>query len=602
MRSGPQLQKEYNSTVFPKGVEILAYPFLKATIGGLTGFIYLLPDIEDEACRRNSVFRERRDRYDKWLNNETRTQESFIIKSIDSILSQDDKRKKYLDMEFLNRRKREITEEYKCNFFPVHYATENLIDWLEDKLFKQVSIDYQMGTATDKNLMAGILHKAVKDLKKVERGALYLAEKCDSADSVINRTLNLVAMKSTYDDSAAIPNIFAWARKWDNVVFDFLEEIIPVIIAKNKTAGMRFVANLALACTGQVLDFIKVKPANWSSIVVDVADVEGFLKKTANLADHKYGKYLLSFIETANVVFAIVGVCSSKSPAELTKNIINLLGALADLSVNCWLTKKIVEKYKATGPLMIASGIIDCVIGIWQMYDEVKTGDIDASLGWMTFAIGGGIIVAGCIIRMTATKAVVASGGTAVKPGAIVIAVGLVLEGIGLIIVACCNNNEIEDWMETCSFGDSFGGKPYKQQIADLNNILCKFEVDAEFNDVEEKFNNRTYVKFIIKPRAIADNSRFVFSNLQGYAYARTSEYVLGNRHDIVSGQSGSENPVLDLANPHNCTIIRDGNRIKKIETTLSYGMDIDEVKGTIALDMGNSSLQGYVNNFVVKA
>ena len=145
--------------------------------------------------------------------------------------------------------------------------------------------------------------------------------------------------------------------------------------------------------------------------------------------------------------------------------------------------------------------------------------------------------------------------------------------------------DEIEDWLNQCEFGRKPSGKSIKEQIQDLNDIMCKLEVDAKFEDVPMKFDNSTYVTFIIEPRVITDNSRITFSNLRGIGEARLSEYIFGNRHDLVSGiATPRNNPVLDLSNPYNCTVSVEDGRITKVETTLAFGMDIDKVKGEISL------------------
>jgi hypothetical protein len=116
------------------------------------------------------------------------------------------------------------------------------------------------------------------------------------------------------------------------------------------------------------------------------------------------------------------------------------------------------------------------------------------------------------------------------------------------------------------------------------------------------RFNNRTAVTFSIEPRALSEYSRFTFSKMQAKAEARILEYIFGDKNDLVTGGSGSPNPVLDLSNPNNCKVYREDGRINKIETTIVYNIDIDEVSGEILLDVNNGSLQGYKKQFSVRA
>lgn len=68
-------------------------------------------------------------------------------------------------------------------------------------------------------------------------------------------------------------------------------------------------------------------------------------------------------------------------------------------------------------------------------------------------------------------------------------------------------------------------GKSLKQQIQELNDILCKFEIDARFEDQAYKFNNETTVTLEIKPRAITDNSKIILTNMRAVAHGRLMEF-----------------------------------------------------------------------------
>ena len=606
-RSGPQILKD--SRQGKSSPDLWRYDFQYAKIAGREGFHLLIPDVPRELRRRNQVFRTRLARYHKWLHESTRVKEAFLFRAVDSIIRQDKKFSSYLNKSRFDQWKKNDIEQYRERFFPVYYAIRNLIHWLESREVAEVLRDYSLGDDSNQQDGIGIYHDGIKDIFYTERGSKHLAKEYNDKDSYLAQSTRLLALKPQYVDRELFSNSYVEIRKWNNVVFGFLEEIAPVIIATERQASLAMIANFIKLKTGTVIEKIRIQPSTLVATTVEVADVDKFLKKAGSIPNTKGGKSVIAFIEGANVALAVYGLARSEDGMEVAKGTVNLVGAALDFGSSNWLVSRALRN--KLGPLtgskfvtgmIFVSGVIDCILGVWGAIDAWREGEFDVFVGWGIFAFGGAIVAAGAAATMFGGKVAVGSGGTLAKFGGAIIVGGLIIEGVGLAVVALCNNDEIEEWLVDCMFGTKPGSKSTSQQIQMLNDILCKFEVEASFKDTEMKFTNYTRVTLKIVPRVLTDNSRIQFSGLQAYAESRWAEILQSRQHHVV-GQSGSKNPLLDLSNPTNCTISRDENgRITKVETKLHYKIDIDEVKGYAEVKINNGTLQGYKRKFSVTA
>ena len=609
-RSGPQIFNEINDrSTKVNRVNLSTYNYLKETVDGLDVCTLLVPDVESEVMRRNSVYRTRLKKYHQWLNNEARTKDAFVHQAVKSILNQDSGKDYYVNMEYFNQWKQNDRRNFRLHFYPVHYAVENLISWLDNSLFKEVLRDYNFGDDEQQEKGLQLYHDGIRDLFYTQSGSSYLSKKYDDTNSYLAQSTRLLALRPEYSDHQLFSNSYIEIRKWGNIAFGFLEEIAPLLVAKEKGGAIAAILELVFRKTGYALQTINVKPTGLVNKTVNVIDVENFLKKIGNVPTTKGGKGLITFLELGNVALAIHGLAGSGSQTEAVKNSINLIGAGLDFSSSNWLIQNALKNKLGTltgtkllNGMILVSGVIDCILGIWEAKNAWEEGEFDVAIGWSIFALGGAIIATGAALKITGAEVTVGSAGTLAEVGIIAVFAGLFVEGVGLLVVLLCNNDEIEDWLTQCKFGTKPSGNSIDQQIQDLNDIMCKFEVEAEFKDIKLKFKNETYVKFIIKPRVINKNSRITFSDLRARGYARLEEYIFGTSHDLVTTWAGSQNPVLDLSDPRNCSIFEEDGRIVKIETNLRYPTDIDEVSGKIKVDVNNGTLQGYEKDFTVSA
>jgi hypothetical protein len=612
-RSGPEILADYrasdkNGRSRRHTPDLFTYDFEPATIAGHEGFHVLRPDVQAELRRRSKIFRTRLAKYQEWLHDIQRTQEAYIHSAVRSVMQQDRSKESYIDKKKYDAWKKADLEQYKRHYWPVHYGLENLLHWLRSRHVKEVLRDYSFGADDHQTAGAELYRDGIKDIFHEKMGAEYLGKEYSDRDSYLAQSTRLLELKPEYITEGAFTNSYVEIRKWNNVVFGLLEEIAPVLVAKEKSRALTMIVNLVAEKTGHVLSTVRVTPSTIDRITVEVADVESFLKKAGSLPNSKGGKAVVTFVEGVNVGLAVYGLSQSSDGFEVAKATVNLIGATLDFGSSNWLViNALKNKFGAlkgarfiTGMIFV-SGVIDCILGIWGVIDAWKEGEYDVAIGWAIFALGGAIVAWGAWTKMIGAQVTVGSGGAAAKPGVAVIVVGLLVEAVGLAVVWLCSNDEIGDWLTGCMFGDKPRGST-TQQIQGLNDILTKFEVDGSFKDTEMRWQNHTCVTVEIKPRVITDRSILRFSNVRALARARWSEYIFGTSKDLVSGGSGSANPVLNLANPHNCSIEREDGRIVKIVTNLHYRMDIDEVLGTIQLDINNGTLQGATQQFALKA
>jgi hypothetical protein len=347
-----------------------------------------------------------------------------------------------------------------------------------------------------------------------------------------------------------------------------------------------------------------------------VIDLQRAVAALDKWPETKSGRGVVTFIEGFNVALAFKGWMEGQPGADKAMKGVNVAGAALDFLSSNWLGKKAVGRLAArtdqwgkigtrTLPVMnVASGIIDAILALWEMKAAYQRGDYDVMIGWAVVAVGGVLVVAGSWMKLAGAKAAAVSAGVAAKPAGGFVVAGLIVEGVGLALVWFLNNDELEDWMARCEFGRAPAGITTGSQIAELNDILCKFEVEADFKDVDFKYENHTAVTLRVKPRAITERSCIRLTGMRGIAKARTAELLnpFSTVRDLQEGMEGAGEAVLRLNELPPTAITRKDGRITEVRTTLQFRMDIDRVKGRVQLELNNGTKQGYTRDFAVEA
>jgi hypothetical protein len=613
-RSGPQIFADYqNGRASP---DLFTYDYRLASLAGGEGFHLLLPDVAREARWRGERYRRRLGRYKGWELDERRSEEAFIHQAIESIVQQKGSTRSQVNAAALDAWKREDVEQYRRRFFPVAFAAESLVQWLEHPAFLALLADHSQGTDGDQQAGVALYAEAIADLHYTEEGVRYLGKQYDDAKSYFHQTTRLLALKPGYQDPAASENLFFEIRKWSNFVYAALEEFAAVVAVKEGEAALTLIISLVEKKNGVTLARIEVQPVEYIARRVTVVDLQQALDKLGKWPETKSGRGVVTFIEAFNVALAFRGFVGSQPGADRTKGGINLAGSALDFLSSNWIFKGAVDRLagrtdvwgkiggRALPVMGVVSGIIDAVLALWEMKAAYERGDRDVMIGWAAVAVGGVLVAVGSGMMLAGAKTAAGSGGLAAKPAGVVVVAGLIVEGVGLALVWLLNNDEIEDWMARSEFGRKPAGSSLRQQIQELNEILCKFEVDADFKDVDFRFDNFTTVTLRIKPRAITDRSCITLTGVRGNAEARFGEMInpFSTTKDLRVGMQGWGDAVIRLNELPLTAISRKDGRITEVRVPLHFRIDIDEVVGRAKLDLNNGTKQGYALDFKVEA
>ena len=611
-KSSAQLTSDYRSG---KSITINMFDFQRVKLGGRDGLRMFTPNAFAEALRRSARYLGRLSKYHAWRDDTARCKEAFIHRTVRTIVERESRYSSYVDPAKLKKWSTGDSEQYRKHFFPVDYAVKDVIDWLEDRRLVESLRDYSFGTDEQRQEAWETYGKAIHKLHLTPQGAAYLKAQYEGIDSYFNQTTQFYTDRSKYQNPSDTPNLFQVLRKWNAGAFEAMKEFVPTILERNKKTGIVAIQAFIKRVSGYALSVVSVKALSYVDRLPTVLDIGGLLKKVGAIPESKGGKGLLSFVEVANVGFAIWGLSVSETLSDFAKNGLNLLGAALDLGTSPWLEGALKHTLGDTpklklrlGIASIVSGVLDGVLGVWEASANLEQGDFDAFVGWSVFTVGAVLVVAGGAFKLAGGKVIVGTGGTGSEIGGVLVAIGVLVEAAGALIVWLCDDDEIEGWLRSSRFGSPplFGSKPsyasLDEEIAALNRIVCRFEVEAEFQDIKGNFRNNTIVTLSIKPRAIDVQSEISIYKCHAKAEARVGEMLGGNLHDLAVGAAGVGDRVLKLNDPLTCKIIRKDGRIAEVRTSYSFDMDIDELTGTASLAMRNGHIEGYKTTFKVRA
>jgi len=611
-RSGPQILADYRRG---RSVRLNRYDYKQVTLGGLRGMDVVRPHVPSEIRRRARRYRERLARFQAWFHDEERTREAFISQAVASVLNQDSDRESHVSERTWNRWKHQDTQAYRRHYFPVHYAAESLVYWMDASEVQEWLRDYNFGVEAHQDEADELFEEGIRLMHLSRQGAAFLERQVDEADSYWNLRTRLLSLKPEYVDYDRTRNNFLQFRKYSHVFFAIATELVPILVKKfGQSSLSRFIQAAGETVSAQV-QRLRIRPNRLVPLQVGIADIDDLGTRLRSLPDARVSRGVITFFEVGNVAIAVWGLAYSQTLTDGLVNGVNTLGALLDFSSNAWIVTQTLERRlgqiaagRLINRMILVSGIIDATLGTMNAVGAARRGNMSGAFGWSLFAMGGGIVAIGAGIRVVAYGAravgvttTVGSGGTAAIPGGGLIFAGLILEGIGLAIIYFCDDDELDDWMANCMFGTTPNGQSTQQQIQALNDIMCKFEVEAEYTTTEMRFRNHTRVTLKILPRVITEHTEIQFRRVGAHAEARWIEYLpgVGNEHSLTVGGAGSRHPRFTPAEPgRGVTIVREGNRITRVEVHFNYEMDIDRMSGEIELTLNNGTLQGYRRSF----
>ncbi|MEX1366695.1 MAG: hypothetical protein AB1Z98_26450 [Nannocystaceae bacterium] len=614
-RSGAQILETYRSGRRGEGPDLVTYDLKLMDFGGQPGVDIRRPDAFAEAERRNEIYRERVQAHQTWLNDVDRNKQAYIHQTIVAVLRRDRGREGQLDTARMRQWKRDDTEQYRRHFFPVHYAVESLVDWLEHRLPREWLVDYNRSEDDDEQ-EAGLLGyvSGIIDLSVSDRGREYLAAQFADDASFFNLATHIPEIRREYSDPAAHSNFVVEVRKVSNVTFAGLQEFSGLIVRDGSTTdAASHIARWAEA-RGARIALAQGRTARVAARTlehVDVGRLERWAGGAANFTQSVRGRSIVTFFEVINLGIALKGVGDAYRAegggsyhSNLLFAVLNAAGATADIAASGLLERStarvIAQRGWASGRihyLAIFSGLVDLVVGVRSAGQEWAAGDYDTAMGWGVFAIGGAIVAVGGTMQVTGATIAVGSGGTAAIPGGAVILIGFFVEAIGLAWVWLANDDELDEWLIASRFGRRPGFTSLDAEIEALNTLMCKFEVGAEF------ISDR-HVRLVIRPRLFTEDSVIELTRMHSEAEARLVESLFGDRDDTVTGMAGLGSATISVdGSSRRTTMTRSGGRITEIKIDIHGTQDIDAIRGHARLNIGPGGyLHGYETDFRVEA
>lgn len=610
--SGAQILDDYrNRRDTP---DLFTWNLLRKDFGGEVGVDIRRPDAFAEAERRNEIYRDRVEHHQTWLEGVDRNKEAYIHQTIVAVLRRDSGRESKVDMNRMRQWKRDDTEQYRRHFFPVHYAVESLISWLDDPLLREWLLDYNRSEDDDEQEAGlGAYVAGIMDLSLSGRGRNYLQQVFADDASFFNLATHVPEIRRSYSDPAAHSNFAVEVRKVSNVLFAGLQEFGGLILRDGETTGAaQRLAEWANSKGARlaVRDSRTAQATARALSHIDVGALERWANGAANFADSFKGRSIITCFEVLNLGIAIKGVTDAYRAegggsyhTNLFFSLLNAAGATADIAATGVLeqyTARVIQhRGWASGRiyyLAVFSGLVDMVVGMRSANQEWSSGDWDCAVGWGVFTVGGAIVAVGGFMQATGATVTVGSGGTAVIPGGAVILAGFLVEAIGLAWVWLANDDELDEWLIRSRFGNRPGFASLDAEIEALNTLMCKFEVSATFV-------SDFHVRLEFEPRLFTEDSVLELTSLHSNAEYRYAE-TFGDRHDRVTGTAGLGSATITAdGGDRRATVERAGGRITKLSIDLRGRQDIDVIRGHAHLKIGPGGyIHGYERDFRIEA
>jgi len=595
--------------------DLVTYDLRRRAFDGEPGIDIRRPHAFREAARRNERYRERVEAYRSWLDDEDRNKEAYIHQTIAAVLRQDPDREGGIDMSRFRQWKHGDRRDYRRHFFPVHFAAEDLVSWLEEPLFREWLLDFNRAADDDVQESGLAAYVAgIRDLALSDRGRDYLREQFEDDASFFNLATHIPAIRRDYTDPDAHSNFAVEVRKVSNVMFAGMHEFAGLIVGED--ADPRFAERLATWADAKGVALSTARGRTSRTVgraltYVDTDRLERWARNVGRFAQQTSGRSVITFFELVNFGIAVQGVANAARSdgdgrfANLFFSVVNAAGATADMAGSGLLeryTARVVAQagFRASRIYFLAvfSGVVDFVVGIRSGVQEVRSGDYDTAVGWGVFGVGGALVAFGGYLMMTGGTITVGTLGIGSVGGGAVILAGFLVEAIGLCWVWLANDDELDEWL----IQSRFGRRPrltgdLDAEIEVINDLMCKFEVDADFV-------SDTHVTLIVRPRLFTPDSVLELTGVRSSAEMRVVEMFFGDgRGDIVTGVAGLGSWTID-GEGRRGRFVRDGDgRVTEIRVEVYGRQDIDAIRGHASLRIGPGGfIHGYERDFSIEA
>jgi hypothetical protein len=485
---------EGNSLV-PAHFRVMKIPIHKSSANSTAAMhdsmaVIYLTDYFSVAKRLNALYVSKRDEYLTWINDE-KFSEKYLIDRIQDILTQNESFKKHLKdkgsslEESLSAYKED--EEYRIKAYDKYSA--QLSSWLDTNEFLAVLDDYNSGdddlAQKGEEEYSRIIHR----LCESNPGRFYFLKNYKNKDSWLNQSLFHAGRKGHEAFWRLVEQLSTTIVTYDTEPIQTFSDIVE---RRTDTVLHRWMhANSPMERT--VFGHLMAEEREFQVQFVNVKVVQPGRSWAKTLEDAKISDPLKSVIAIFDIALCARALNETRRDADFYYRTAELSRAITDMITLAtgFLNKR--WAYKLIPVLGFISGIIEAVTGGYDCYRNWTEGDYDAAVGAGVGVIGSVTAIAGMVI----IKAGVATTTTiiGIPIGVLLIIVGAVVSGIGCLIVAFCDDTALEEWLEHCYWGDSYGGpgekdwseEPFtdwvgnlEMQIRALHNILFNFEIDVK--------------------------------------------------------------------------------------------------------------------------
>ncbi|WP_108867995.1 hypothetical protein [Aquimarina aquimarini] len=479
-RSGSEILTDYQhrNRELPPAIHYHLSSTLYKNIG--TGVVIHYPNPLEELKRRAKVFQKRFKDREAWIQDENRSGQYFLHQAITAMIDKNPTMKARVNVKRMDNWKYLYDKEYKKINDKMLSGIINLIEWLRSPELIQTVYNY--ATSTDKVHLVEATEaygEACRFIGYTIYGKEFLEAELQDTSSFLCLINGLNSNVRSSEDFLAQYGVLLrddvmnqdrytaigmTTRKAEQALVNILDTSAPTI---GKVFGNKAVAKIAKRLGKIIAQFDltskRVKPIDTADTIAEIIDNDPITK----FLNSKGLKGLIGVFEIYNLIIAIKTL--QDDPEHSANNIFGLVGASADLVAENygWLLQTsqkyiksnnintlLANKTTVIAPLMVVSGIIDCMIGTNSAIDAHRKGELKLRDAYVSYALGGALVAFGAATMVAGGKTAALSVGTASIPATAMISSGIVISLVGLTLQYWWDDEKIKKWLKHSIFGD----------------------------------------------------------------------------------------------------------------------------------------------------
>lgn len=528
-KHGPPLQEEYyKSEESMPVISSKVYNHLIEEIDGKSGINLIVPNAFHEAKKRNEDYQKKLAVFVEWRDDKERSDKSFLYGIIKYLLKEGGLSGSQVDVHgSIKKYEKEHSQNYKEKYLPFHFASLELVLFLDDPRFFQLLINYSdrfehpHNQAKDyEEIFASFLRDVFENIELSPAGLKYLEELWASKNSYIHQLLyNNQVVK---DEATQVKPDNSWLgafRKDAKLVCGIIDKFFPMMVKglsrQNKAKAIDLIGKYTGGTHRPVLDIMNVEdkqlPGNKAQRRFRTKQEKKLLKEF-KLFDTRFAKNTKNvtsgFLTGLEVLNAYLVTEAAFIDGELTPTEArDLLGAYFGLASSVQsLPFAFTEKLAAStaGKFISGGSIIFCLIYA-HIFQENMENVFKSDKPALVF--GNGALVVASMLSFTSLTLKVGATALFAEMGIIAAAAspigwaGAIIAAIGLAVLMFVDS-DFEIWAENSIFGKkgnyNASQKEIDRQIQKIGELLIKFELGRsgfrQFIGVSEGYETRLHM------------------------------------------------------------------------------------------------------------